>query len=98
MAKLPMNYDNYVFDLYGTLVDIRTDENLDFVWEKLALFYGYYKALYTPDELKEAYGRLVDGKEKEMKARMSICCQMPREFSRNMRCIFWIFLNTLMEL
>ena len=35
MAKLPMNYDNYVFDLYGTLVDIRTDENLDFVWRNL---------------------------------------------------------------
>ena len=26
-AELPMNYDNYVFDLYGTLVDIQTDEN-----------------------------------------------------------------------
>lgn len=73
MAKLPMNYDNYVFDLYGTLVDIRTDENLDFVWEKLALFYGYYKALYTPDELKEAYGRLVAGKEKEMKYSHEAC-------------------------
>ena len=29
MAKLPMNYENYVFDLYGTLVDIRTNEDDD---------------------------------------------------------------------
>lgn len=25
-AILPDKYDNYVFDLYGTLVDIHTDE------------------------------------------------------------------------
>ena len=52
-AKLPMEYDNYVFDLYGTLVDIHTDENCDLLWEKLAMFYGYYGANYTPDELKK---------------------------------------------
>ena len=28
-------YDNYVFDLYGTLVDIHTEENDAKVWEKL---------------------------------------------------------------
>lgn len=39
-ALLPMDYDTYVFDLYGTLVDIHTDEELPMVWEKLALFYG----------------------------------------------------------
>lgn len=26
MSKLPLDYENYVFDLYGTLVDIHTDE------------------------------------------------------------------------
>lgn len=26
-------YDNYVFDLYGTLVDIHTEENDAKVWE-----------------------------------------------------------------
>ena len=38
-------YDNYVFDLYGTLVDIHTEENDAKVWEKLSLFYGFYGAL-----------------------------------------------------
>ena len=41
-ARLPMDYDNYVFDLYGTLVDIRTDENRKEVWKSLSLFYSYY--------------------------------------------------------
>ncbi len=36
-AVLPETYDNYVFDLYGTLVDIHTDESKKEVWEKLAL-------------------------------------------------------------
>ncbi len=52
-------YKNYIFDLYGTLVDISTDEDNSIVWEKLSLFYGYYGALYLPEELKEAYNSLV---------------------------------------
>ena len=48
-------YTNYLFDLYGTLVDIHTDEEKLELWEKLSLFYGYYGAKYTPKELKEAY-------------------------------------------
>ena len=38
-----MKYTDLIFDLYGTLVDIHTDEN-DLVWEKTALFFGYYGA------------------------------------------------------
>jgi putative hydrolase of the HAD superfamily len=59
-----------VFDLYGTLVDIRTQENDPVLWEKLALFYGYYDAAYEPDELREAYGALVAGKENALKNRL----------------------------
>lgn len=51
--KLPLTYDNYIFDLYGTLVDIHTDESDTAIWEKLAMFYGYYGALYEAKELKE---------------------------------------------
>ena len=67
-AKLPMDYEVYVFDLYGTLVDIHTDEEDMQVWEKLQLFYGYYGAAYKPKELKLAYGKLVKGKEKNLKS------------------------------
>lgn len=65
---LPMDYEVYVFDLYGTLVDIHTDESDKTVWEKLSLFYGYYNAHYEPKELKDAYGELVSGKEKTLKS------------------------------
>lgn len=49
-----MNYTDLIFDLYGTLVDIHTEEN-DLVWEKTALFFGYYGACYTPEGLKRAF-------------------------------------------
>ncbi|SFC60966.1 HAD family hydrolase [Butyrivibrio sp. YAB3001] len=30
------DFDNYIFDLYGTLVDIHTDEEQPILWEKMA--------------------------------------------------------------
>lgn len=69
-AVLPLQYENYVFDLYGTLVDIHTEEEKQELWEKLALFYGYYDAHYTPEELKTAYAALIAGKESRMKQEM----------------------------
>lgn len=66
-ALLPREFDNYVFDLYGTLVDIHTEENDPMAWEKLALFYGYYGAYYTPETLHQRYRELVGSMEKELK-------------------------------
>lgn len=51
-------YQTCIFDLYGTLVDIHTEEDRKELWEKLALFYGYYGAFYTGEELRDAYKRL----------------------------------------
>ena len=48
-------YTNYLFDLYGTLVDIHTDEEKTELWEKLSVFYGFYGAQYTAEELKQSY-------------------------------------------
>ena len=66
-ATLPLGYDNYVFDLYGTLVDIHTEEGDERLWKQLALFFGYYGALYKPEELQKEYFRIVKGKEQELK-------------------------------
>lgn len=63
-------YQNYVFDLYGTLVDIHTDESDPKVWEKLSLFYGYYGAHYTPLELKAAYHAIIENNESFQKNEM----------------------------
>ena len=47
--------ENYFFDLYGTLVDIRTDENKPSLWRGTAEFYSLCGASYSPDELRERY-------------------------------------------
>ncbi len=51
-------YTDCIFDLYGTLVDIHTEEEKKELWEKLAMFYGYYGALYTPDELHRRFEKI----------------------------------------
>lgn len=66
-AILPMEYENYVFDLYGTLVDIHTEEDRFQLWEKLCFFYGFYGAVYTPEEMQKAYRELVDSKQANLK-------------------------------
>ncbi|MBL4934428.1 HAD family hydrolase [Clostridium sp. YIM B02515] len=48
-------YKNFIFDLYGTLVDIKTNESRKTFWEKLALFYSYNGAVYSYSELKRTY-------------------------------------------
>ncbi len=49
-----MKYTDLIFDLYGTLLDIHTDETDD-VWEKTAIYFGFYGAHYTGAELKQAF-------------------------------------------
>lgn len=53
-------YKNYIFDLYGTLIDINTDEWKADLWKKMAVLYGYKGAHYTYKELNSEYGRLVE--------------------------------------
>lgn len=66
-AILPVEeYDTFIFDLYGTLVDIHTDEDFD-AWGQLAMFYGFYGAHYTPWELRDSYRMLIDEHESLLK-------------------------------
>ena len=52
-------YKNILFDLYGTLIDIRTNEDKPELWANIALLYGYKGAVYTADELKSDYEKYV---------------------------------------
>ncbi len=56
-------YQDYIFDLYGTLVDIRTDEEQQGLWDKMSQLYGGYGAVYTPEELHALYKKTVAEKE-----------------------------------
>lgn len=54
-----MRYLNCIFDLYGTLVDIHTDEMKPQLWDKMAGWYRKRGAEYLPGELRGAYFRTV---------------------------------------
>ena len=49
-----MRYTDLIFDLYGTLVDIHTEES-ELVWEKTAFFFSFHGAAYTGPELFESF-------------------------------------------
>nr|WP_300837988.1 HAD family hydrolase [uncultured Acetatifactor sp.] len=55
-------YRNYIFDFYGTLADIRTDEENPCLWQKMAEIYRAMGAAYGADELSSAFRRL-EGEE-----------------------------------
>lgn len=59
-----MRYRHCIFDLYGTLVDIHTDEDGPGLWAAMADYYRNRGAAYGPDELRSAYRRLVEEAEK----------------------------------
>ncbi|MGN0406465.1 MAG: HAD family hydrolase [Bariatricus sp.] len=71
MKNLMRQFDTYIFDLYGTLVDIHTDENREEIWEKLALFYGYYGAEYVAEELHHTYLEIISCMEEGNSGRNS---------------------------
>ncbi len=66
--KAMMNkvYKNYIFDFYGTLVDILTDEKDPALWDKLAQLYQAYGADYKGEGLRKSYAKRVALARKEL--------------------------------
>ena len=60
-------YKNYVFDLYGTLVDINTNERKMSLWTKMTELYSFYGAKYTPKEMKKEFERICLEEENKIK-------------------------------
>ena len=56
---MSVKYRDCIFDLYGTLVDIHTDETRPALWRMMAALYREYGADYTGEELRDAYFRTV---------------------------------------
>lgn len=54
-----MRYRHCIFDLYGTLVDIHTDERSPRLWVRMAELYRRNGAVYQPGELRDSYFRTV---------------------------------------
>ena len=80
-----MKYTDLVFDLYGTLVDIQTEED-DRVWEKTAFYFGFYGASYTGPELKAAFQSAM--RAREAKAGQSYECFPDLPFEETMADLF----------
>ena len=80
-----MGYTDLIFDLYGTLVDIHTEEN-DRVWEKTAVYFGFYGARYTGPELKSAFEKAMA--DREARAGQSYECFPDIPFEQVMAQLF----------
>ena len=63
-------YDNYIFDLYGTLVDIHTDEESLELWTNMAgKLKDEYGANYEAKELRATYLKLCKEEEKDLQSK-----------------------------
>ncbi len=56
-------YQNYIFDFYGTLVEIRTDEKKTVLWKRMSEIYSAWGAPYTADEMRKEYQKLLATQE-----------------------------------
>lgn len=80
-----MQYTDLIFDLYGTLVDIHTEEN-ETVWEKTAVYFGFYGAHYGAQELQAAFFAAL--RRREAKAGQSYECFPDIPFEQVMAELF----------
>lgn len=62
-------FKNYLFDLYGTLIDINTDEWQKELWQKLSILYMYKGAQYSADQIAEDYGKFVEEEKARVRKR-----------------------------
>lgn len=69
-------YDTYIFDLYGTLVDIRTNERRPSLWRAMAAYLSLRGAPYTPAELRRDYHRLVEAERRKVCAAWNGACPL----------------------
>ncbi|WP_106764968.1 HAD family hydrolase [Pseudoruminococcus massiliensis] len=61
-------YKNYLFDLYGTLVDIHTDEGKKSLWHSFKNLLAMYGAKYKTKELQSKYNELCEKAKKAVPA------------------------------
>lgn len=60
-------YNNFIFDLYGTLIDIRTDEWSKATWKKYAGWLKTEGIRYSARKVKKRYDELIGRQIEELK-------------------------------
>jgi putative hydrolase of the HAD superfamily len=73
-----LRYTDLIFDLYGTLVDTHTEEGFD-TWQRLAIYYGFYGADYTGNELQKAFASSMAARENAIKPNKDSYADVPCE-------------------
>lgn len=58
-VTVDLKYENYIFDLYGTLIDIHTDEEDESLWKALAKLYREHGANYYASGIHNGYKKYV---------------------------------------
>ena len=79
------HYRNYIFDLYGTLVDISTDENDNELWRRMSALYSRCGADYSPESLRIAYHRISLDEQERLRAESGVFypeIQLEKVFAR----------------
>ena len=74
-----LQYKNYIFDFYGTLVDIWTDEDDEKLWEQMAALYAAYGADYFAAELKANYDNHIKHQENQLRKRSQVTLKTLKE-------------------
>ena len=65
-----MKYKNYIFDLYGTLIDIHTDEEQQELWQFMTDYLKEnFGTVTTPEKLREDYLRICDDETVKLAAK-----------------------------
>ena len=59
-VSVNLDYKNYIFDLYGTIIDIHTEEGEKRLWKALAKFYRQHGAFYFARGIRRGYHKYVD--------------------------------------
>ena len=83
-------YSNYIFDLYGTLADIRTNENKTSLWKNMAAYMTLQGAPYSASELRKRYRGLIDALrlEQSEKTKTQSFEAVPAEIEVNLSQVF----------
>ncbi|MBQ7613805.1 MAG: HAD family hydrolase [Butyrivibrio sp.] len=68
-----MTFDNYIFDLYGTLIDIHTDEDTDELWEAMADYIKReFGISFAPEKLHELYRETDADERKKLSKKLGV--------------------------
>ena len=72
--KPPLDRTNFVFDFYGTLVDVRTDENKPSLWRFMADWYAVHGCLLSPEALRDAFWQAEKGEREALRRQTGLEC------------------------